>query len=286
MIPKYFSKMAGGGNDFLVFLADGRKVSGAARRRLARLCTRRVSVGADGVVFVQPEADGTLRVDYYNADGGPASFCANGTRCAARYAVRQGLVRADTAVLQTGWGPIRAEIHDEFVTLQLPDLPAATEEIPIEAPDLPPVATAIVVGVPHLVVFVEGDLEAVPVEKLGPPLRRHSAMPEGANVNFVRALGRGRLAVRTYERGVEAETLSCGSGVVASSVVAALSGRVQPPVVCKTRSGIDLTVELRLSEERVQNLRLTGDARFVFEGELAEDADRWGTIEPTEAAER
>ena len=173
------------------------------------------------------------------------------------------------------------ELHVEIII----DLPAATDEIPIETPDLPPVATAIVVGVPHLVVFVEGDLEALPVEKLGPPLRRHSAMPEGANVNFVRVLGRGRLAVRTYERGVEAETLSCGSGVVASSVVAALSGRVQPPVVCKTRSGIDLTVELRLSEERVQNLRLTGDARFVFEGELAEDADRWGAIEPTEAAE-
>jgi diaminopimelate epimerase len=283
MIPKYFSKMAGGGNDFLVFLADGRKLSGAGRKKLARLCTRRLSIGADGALFVQPEADGTLRLDYYNADGGLAAFCANGTRCAARYAVRQGLVRADTAVLQTGWGAIRAEIHDEFVTLQLPDVPSAIGEIPIDSAGLPPTATAIAVGVPHLVVFVETDLEAVPVEQIGPLLRRHPALPEGANVDFVRVLGRSGLAVRTYERGVEAETLSCGTGAVASSVVAALAGRVRPPVVCKTRSGIDLTVELRLGEERVQGVRLTGDARFVFEGEIGEDADRWGTGESASA---
>ena len=100
--------MAGGGNDFLVFEADGRSLSDEDRRRLALVCRRGLSVGADGALFLSPDGPGRVRLDYFNSDGGPATFCANGTRCAARYAVRHGLAAGPSLVLETGWGPIAA----------------------------------------------------------------------------------------------------------------------------------------------------------------------------------
>src|SRR5262252_159506 len=104
--------MAGGGNDFLLFEADGRQLSEGDRRRLALVCRRGLSVGADGALFLSPSAVGRVRVDYFNADGGLASFCANGTRCAARYAVRHGLASGDRVVLETGWAPISALVEN------------------------------------------------------------------------------------------------------------------------------------------------------------------------------
>src|SRR5207249_8619670 len=117
--------------------------------------------------------------------------------------------------------------------------------IPISGRGLPPTAIPMVVGVPHLVVFVRGDLARLAIDRYGPPLRRHPALPDGANANFVRASGGNRIEVRTYERGVEGETLSCGSGVVAAAIVAGRPGLSASPVVCGTTSGVGLTVELQ-----------------------------------------
>jgi diaminopimelate epimerase len=271
VLPARFTKVAGGGNDFLLFEADGRSLSGEDRRRLALVCRRGLSVGADGALFLSPGAGtGRLRLDYFNADGGLASFCANGTRCAARYAVRHGLVAQDP-VLETGWGAIPARVEDRRVTLRLPPLPAPETEVPVFGEGLPSTGTPMHVGVPHLVVFVEGDLEALPVERLGPPLRRHPALPEGANVNFVKVEGPG-LAVRTFERGVEGETLACGSGVVASAVVAARQSRVSPPIACSTKSGVSFTVAFTPGHGEIADATLTGDAREVFTAELTEEA--------------
>ncbi|MFY9552547.1 MAG: diaminopimelate epimerase, partial [Thermoanaerobaculia bacterium] len=109
-LPNRFVKTAGGGNDFLVFEADGRDLTEQDRRRLALVCRRGLSVGADGALFLVPGENGGIRVDYYNADGGLATFCANGTRCAARYAVRRGMTRGSDPFLETGWGPIEAHV--------------------------------------------------------------------------------------------------------------------------------------------------------------------------------
>jgi diaminopimelate epimerase len=128
------------------------------------------------------------------------------------------------------------------------------------------------VGVPHLVVFVRGDLAKLAIDRFGPPLRRHPALPEGANVNFVRAAGPNRIEVRSWERGVEGETLSCGSGVVASAIAAGHQGMASSPVICGTKSGVDLTVEFRELGEVVAGVRLTGDAREIYAGELLEEA--------------
>lgn len=269
--PARFTKMAGGGNDFLVFEADGRSLAEEDRRRVSLLCRRGLSVGADGALFLSPGDGGRIRLDYFNADGGPASFCANGTRCAARYAVRSGLSTGDP-VLETGWGPIRARVEDGRVTLHLPALPPPDGQVRVCGDGLPPAGTPMRVGVPHLVVFVEGDLAALPVERLAPPLRRHPELPEGANVHFVKVEGGRRISVRSYERGVESETLACGSGVVAAAVVAAGQGRVSPPVLCGTRSGVDFTVDFTPSKGRIADATLTGDAREVFTAELTEEA--------------
>ncbi len=264
--------MAGGGNDFLLFEADGRKLSKEERRRLSLLCRRGLSVGADGALFLSGAEGNRIRLDYFNADGGLASFCANGTRCAARYAVTRRLVSGQKPILETGWAPIEASVVEGKVTLRLPAFALPGEPVPISGEGLPPTAVPIVVGVPHLVVFVSGDLPALAVERLGPPLRRHAAMPEGANVNFVKVTGGNAIAVRTYERGVEDETLACGSGVVASAVVAVREGLVEPPVVCETRSGVAFTVSFSERDGAIVEAALTGDAREIYSAELTEEA--------------
>ena len=271
-LPSRFVKMAGGGNDFLVFEADGREITQEDRERLALICRRGLSVGADGALFLSPGEKGRVRVDYFNADGGPANFCANGTRCAARFATRHGLAGDGAATLETGWGPIEARVDGERVTLALPAVPAPQDPVPISGRGLPPTAIAMKVGVPHLVVFVRGDLGRLQIERFGPALRHHPALPEGANVNFVKAAGANRIEVRTWERGVEGETLSCGSGVVAAAIAAGRQGMATSPVTCGTKSGVDLTVEFREEGQVIAGVRLAGDAREIYSGELLEES--------------
>lgn len=271
-LPSRFVKMAGGGNDFLVFEADGRSLGPDDQRRLALVCRRGLSVGADGALFLSPAETGHVRLDYFNSDGSPATFCANGTRCAARYAVKHGLVARVNPTLETGWGAIEARVDGERVTLSLPPVSPPQDPIPISGRGLPPTAIPMTVGVPHLLVFVRGDLGKLAIDRLGPPLRRHPAMPEGANVNFVKAAGPNRIEVRTYERGVEGETLSCGSGVVAAAIAAGRQGMASSPVTCGTRSGVDLTVEFQDEGESIARVRLTGDGREIYGGELTPEA--------------
>jgi len=267
-LPSRFIKMAGGGNDFLVFESDGRLLTEEDRARLALVCRRGLSVGADGALFLSRSDGGRVRVDYFNADGGPATFCANGTRCAARYAVKHGLSRGDEPELETGWGVVAAKVEGESVTLSLPAVAAPQDPVPISVRGLPPTAIPVKVGVPHLVVFVRGDLGNFAIDRYGPPLRHQPALTDGANVNFVRAAGANRILVRSYERGVEGETLSCGSGVVASAIAASRQGMAASPVTCGTKSGVDLIVEFKDEGETITGVRLTGDGREIFGGEL------------------
>jgi len=274
-IPRRFVKMSGGGNDFLVFEADGRALSESDRERVARLCRRGVSVGADGALFLSGGESSRIHLDYFNSDGGLASFCANGTRCAARYAVSRRLVAGNTVVLETGWDAIDAQVHEdgELVSLVLPPLLPPGEPIPISGAGLPATGIPMHVGVPHLVVMMDGgDLSALDVPRLGPPLRRHPLLPEGANVSFVRVVAPDRIAVRTFERGVEGETLACGSGTVASAVVASRLGLVSPPVSVETRSGSVFVVDFEDRNSGIAGVVLRGDAREIFTAELTEEA--------------
>ncbi|HMA29209.1 MAG TPA: diaminopimelate epimerase [Thermoanaerobaculia bacterium] len=278
VLPRAFTKMSGAGNDFLVFgtrVARSPEVAEAIRR----LCRRGTGVGADGVLFVFPERPGDpfsrIVADYVNADGSAGRFCGNGTRCAARFAVLRGLT-GPSLVVTTGWGAVGATVRaDGKVELALPEPVAVGRSVPSldeGGRTLERDAFAMAVGVPHVVSYVKADvdLESMDISVLGPLARRHPAMREGANANFVKVLSPSRIAVRTWERGVEAETLACGSGAVASAVVSSFLTGSPPPVSVATRSGETLEVSFVKDGEVARDVTLTGDAHVVFEGTLEE----------------
>jgi diaminopimelate epimerase len=280
-----FWKMSGSGNDFVVVdnragLLPPEAVPDFARR----VCRRRVSVGADGVVLVEHpspvtpgEAEADFRWRYFNADGSEGELCGNGAMCGARFAVLQGIAPRRCR-FQTPSGFVIAEVAAD------PADPLVRIAIADPGPILPPVEVAvegrrlaprpILVGVPHAVAIVPdvdgfaGDADFV---RIGRAVRHHPAFaPAGTNFDLIAVLGRETLRMRTYERGVEDETLACGTGAVASAVVASGLGLVAPPVTVVTRSGLPLRVEFAWDGDRgcATNVRLAGQARIVAAGEV------------------
>lgn len=269
-IPHSFTKMSGAGNDFLVFDVAV-SVGPAEVAAIRKLCRRGTGVGADGVLFVTADGPGRTRADYYNADGSAGRFCGNGTRCAARFSALKGLAGNDL-VVRTGWGDVVAKVEGTGVTLRLPEPVAVGRAVPtLDDSGALKDAYAITVGVPHVVAFVkEGvDLAALDLSRLGPRLRFHPELKEGANANFVQVLGPSRLLVRTWERGVEAETLACGAGVTGSAVTSVALSRASAPVSLETRSGQVLEVGFTFAGEVARDVTLKGDARVVYEGTLS-----------------
>jgi len=265
--PLAFAKMAGGGNDFVMIDNRSGRVADAADLT-RRICTRRLSVGADGLILVEASDRATFRMIYFNSDGSRADFCANGTRCSARFAFVNAIAPARMTI-DTDAGIIGAEVDGEGVTLALPSPRAFRPLRPLDVNGTTVRGSSILVGVPHYVIFVTDDLWSRDIATLGRAIRRHRDLqPDGANVNFVRLRGPHEIEVRTYERGVEAETLSCGSGVIASVSVSALFDHVKSPVAVLTRSGIRLQVSFTRAEDEIRDLRLTGDARLVYRSTL------------------
>ena len=263
-----FTKMSGAGNDFVVLEGGAWAGLPGDRARWVRgVCRRGVSVGADGVLVVAPEGADRIRVTFFNPDGGEA-FCGNGSRCAARFARTRGLTTADSMILATSIGDVPAVVTGRVVSLTLP-APEDRGEVALTGPGGSFRARFVVAGVPHVVVPVSG-LTEYPVERVAPELRRHPALgPDGANVNFVETDAAGRIHVRTFERGVESETLACGTGAVAVACAARRGAGATVTVV--PRSGLPLSVTLS-GATGPGFARLTGDARFVFEGVLDPEA--------------
>ena len=261
-----FTKMSGSGNDFVVL--DGKTWAALPGDRAAwvrGVCRRGISVGADGVLVVSPMAPGSVRVWFFNPDGGEA-FCGNGSRCAARYAMLRGLTPGPDVILTTLVGEVPAEIDGGDVRLTLTP-PEDLGEIVLVVAAGTFRGRRVMAGVPHVVVPVEG-LSSYPLATVGPALRGHATLgPSGANVNFVETDAIGRVHVRTFERGVEGETLSCGTGAVAVGLAARLAGAPETVFVVP-RSGLMLTVTIEGDPARPVCARLAGDARLVFEGLL------------------
>ena len=267
-----FWKMSGSGNDFVVVDNRRRRVAAEQAADLARrLCARGFSVGADGLILIERSREADFAWRFHNADGSEAAMCGNGGRCAARFAFLKGIAPARMRFV-TGAGIVSAEVKGASVKLQLPLPHGYRASVPLEALGRSFEPGFIVVGVPHAVVAV-GDLEAAPVEAWGRALRRHEAFaPAGTNVNFFRLAGPGRLAVRTYERGVEGETMACGTGSVASALVAAAAGLVASPVTVATRGGEELVVHFsRRPGGDIDAVFLEGKAEVVYEGKLWEE---------------
>jgi len=263
-----FTKMTGAGNDFVVL--DNRdlalKLSG---EQIARLCDRHFGVGADGLLAVEPGVDGAdFRMRYYNSDGGEAEMCGNGARCFARYARAFKSATASNLSFDTPAGRIHARFvgNDVEVNLTAPQgldlgrkisIPGGTFEV-----------HSVNTGVPHAVIFVD-DLEKTPIVEWGRPLRRHEAFaPKGTNVNFVHVEGSQRIAVRTYERGVEDETLACGTGVTAAGIIAHIVRGLPLPVEVRVRSGAVLAVNFKRDGSNFTDVTLRGPAEVCFTGEI------------------
>jgi diaminopimelate epimerase len=265
-------KLSGAGNDFIAIGPEAIAALGADLPWwVRRVCRRGLSVGADGVLLVEPLGQGRVRVRFHNPDGS-LSFCGNGTRCAARFAELEGYL-AGSAVLDTLVGDVPAEITPDFVRLTLPaphDLGRLRLEVAGGALD----GRWIRAGVPHFVVFVP-DVAAAPLAVWGPHVRRHPAFGEdGTNLDVVGRSGEA-LTVRTWERGVEGETLSCGTGAVASAYALWLAqGRERVRV--RPASGVPLEVRFTGTPEAPGRAVLEGDARVVFEGTLGPGATEGG----------
>lgn len=260
-----FSKMAGGGNDFVVI--DHRTAKIADPGELTRrICTRALSVGADGLILIESSARATFRMRYYNSDGGLATFCGNGTRCAARFAFLN-VIAGRKMTIETDAGIVGAEIGDGGqVTLSLPAPHSFRAQRPLAIGEQTIRGSSIMVGVPHYVLFLREHLWGQDIRPLGSAIRRHpDLVPDGgANANFVVVRDEHAIEVRTYERGVENETYACGSGVVASAVTSAMFGRVKSPVSVLTRSGITLEVAFTLRDGYADDVKLKGDARLIY----------------------
>lgn len=265
-----FWKMSGAGNDFIVINNMDLHLPEAGRGELfERWCQRGTWIGSDGVLLTEPSSTADFRMRYYNADGGEAETCGNGSRCIARFAHAQGIAHKSTR-FETKCGVYRAEVSDDGVAVGMTDAHSVRQPIRISDDVFDGEAFFINTGVPHVVLFVD-DLTNPDVEKIGRHLRYHPEFqPAGTNVNFVKVIDPSHIEIRTYERGVEAETLACGTGSIASSIIAERLGRVSSPVQVKTASGVVLTIEFEPTETGARNVVLAGEARIVFRGEINE----------------
>lgn len=272
MIPfgREFYKLSGSGNDF-VFVDTRREAAGplAKAEVIGAICNRGNGIGADGVVFLESSDRATIRLVYINADGTRADLCGNATLCTARMALELGLVsRTEEFSIETDDGVLGARFANNVPEI---DLNPVTD-VRLDA-GIPLVAGErrmgfALAGVPHLTVLVD-DLEGVDVVGRGRPLRRHSSLRAGANVNFVRPNADGSFSYRTYERGVEAETLACGTGAVATAWLLTKWGLAEGPVRLRTRSGREVGVRFGQGSAGAK-ASLSGEARIVFQGRLGE----------------
>jgi diaminopimelate epimerase len=262
-----FTKMNGAGNDFV--LIDNRTGDvHLDRSKIARLCDRHRGIGADGILLLEKASNrADFRMRYFNADGGEAEMCGNGARCFARFANK--VVGAEGKIsFETPAGVISAQLGGDLVTLQMTEPTDLRLNVALRVADQNKTIHFINSGVPH-VVIPAARIDDVDVRGEGSAIRYHEMFsPKGANVNFIEKRGANKIAVRTYERGVEDETLACGTGVVASSLIFAATERVNGPIAVIARGGDELQVGFKKIDNQFHNVTLTGPADFVFEGKV------------------
>jgi diaminopimelate epimerase len=259
--------MNGAGNDFI--LLDNRAGDiHLDRSQIARLCDRHRGIGANGILLVEKASNhADFRMRYFNADGGEAEMCGNGARCFARFTNKIAGARGKIS-FETPAGVIAAELVGDLVTLQMTEPTDLRLNIRLAVADENKTVHFINSGVPHVVIPVP-EIDDIDVRREGSTIRRHKMFsPKGANVNFIEKRGANKIAVRTYERGVEDETLACGTGVVASALIFAAIEQVNAPIRVIARGGDELQVGFEKSNNQFRNVMLTGPAEFVFEGTI------------------
>jgi diaminopimelate epimerase len=263
-----FFKMSASGNDFVLIDNRDRKVykkNKDIKEFVAKICRRRHSVGADGVILIERSTKADFRWKFFNADGSEAEMCGNGGRCAARFAFIKGIAGKEMA-FETIAGIIRAAVNETMVKLQLTTPLDIKLDYPINLKENEIFLSSVNTGVPHAILLSD-DIDHVPVEELGRTIRYHKAFGEkGTNVDFVQIVDRKNVLVRTYERGVEGETYACGTGAVASGVILTKKGLIESPVNIVTRGGETLKVYID------NEVYLEGNARIIYTGKLNDEA--------------
>ncbi len=272
MKPISFYKMSGSGNDFIIIDNRDKKIpEDRLHRLIVGACRRRVSAGADGLILIEPSDTVDFMWRFFNADGSVAEMCGNGARCAARFAFLHGICGRHLS-FDTLAGTIQAHVVGEGVKIRMTDPVNLVPRRELSVADSSLSVGSVDTGVPHVVVVVD-DIDAVDVVETGRLIRHHADFfPAGTNANFV-AFGKNReLFIRTYERGVEDETLACGTGNVAAALILHARGKVESPVILTTRSGGRLTVHFTPTAAGYEEVCLEGDARVIYNGELWEEA--------------
>jgi diaminopimelate epimerase len=261
-----FYKMQGSGNDFL--LIDNRRgiLRGKSLQKIAlSLCHRHYSVGADGLIVIVPSRKADFKWRFFNADGSEAEMCGNGSRCAARFAYLKKIANKNLS-FETLAGIIHAEVKQNMVKVQLPDASGLRLNITVPLDSGLRMGHFINTGVPHLV-YLSKDLGSEDVDRIGRTSRFHDLFkPSGTNVNFIQIHGKHRIRIRTYERGVEGETLACGTGSVAAALVAGALGAVLSPVEVLTKGGEKLVISFNRTADGFGNIHLEGTAEVICEG--------------------
>ncbi|HYA15290.1 MAG TPA: diaminopimelate epimerase [Syntrophales bacterium] len=267
-----FFKMSGSGNDFI--LIDNRSQSlavGNLTEFVRKICERKVAVGADGLILIENSSRADFRWRFFNADGSEVDMCGNGGRCAARFAFIKGIAGKRLS-FETGAGIIDAEVKGDVVKLRLTDARDMKINLSIMVEERPLEISFINTGVPHVVHLVH-NLDEFDVFNIGRKIRYHKEFqPEGTNANFMEVIDRHTIRVRTYERGVEDETLACGTGTVASALIASAKGLVESLVDVRVKSGETLKIYFHKTESKFKDIYLEGKAKVVYEGRLWEEA--------------
>lgn len=272
MKPITFSKMSGSGNDFIIIdNRDGIIDDINLAKFIGTVCRRKMSVGADGLILIESSDKADFRWQFYNSDGSRAEMCGNGARCAARFAYVNGIA-GENLTFETDAGIVSGQVKADRAKVKMPDPTDLRLDYSIELANGPLEVSSINSGVPH-VVIMQDAIEAVDVFGLGREIRNHETFaPAGTNVNFIYQQGPGQLVIRTYERGVEDETLACGTGAIAGALVSSIKLNWTSPINLLTRSKESLTIHFTENNGIFNDVYLEGDARIIYTAQLGEDA--------------
>jgi len=277
-----FTKMSGAGNDFILFDKKINPDIELTTQNIAKMCERHTGIGADGVLLISDLKNFAFEMNYFNADGTTGSLCGNGARCAIKYGNESGRISNNKISFLANGVEYSGQLLDDGLVKFFLDHPQKMKQnFMIKAWNQLIPASFVNSGSPHIVIKYDdvlrnpadpnsyyNDLDTFPVYELGREIRYHKDFaPHGTNVNFI-SIHDGKVDIRSYERGVENETLSCGTGTVAAALLVFVKENFNPPIKLYQKSGDVLMVDFKIKDQKVQELSLTGPAKIIFNGEI------------------